>query len=80
MHHVALKVDSEAALESMRQHIAGFNVPVSEIRTHDFVKSIHLHDPNGLLIEIAYQFRPLTAEDFAKDPRPVAAVREMLAD
>jgi catechol 2,3-dioxygenase-like lactoylglutathione lyase family enzyme len=80
MHHLALRVESFEALEALRTHISGFGVPVSEVRDHDFVKSIYVHDPNGLLVEFAYQHRELTPDDFAKDPRPVAAVREMLAE
>lgn len=79
LHHVALKVESLDALEARRAHIEGCGVQVSGIRNHDFVSSIYLHDPNGILIELAVQTRELTEEDFTKDPQPVAAVKEMLA-
>jgi glyoxylase I family protein len=78
MHHLAFRADSEPELEEWQRHIRSFDVHVSEIRTHDFVKSIYLHDPNGILIEIAWQHRPLTEADFSKDAQPVMAVREML--
>lgn len=79
MHHIALAASSEADLEAWRKHIGSFDVPVSEIREHDFVKSVYLHDPNGILIEIAAPSRPLTEEDLKKDAKPVSAVREILA-
>jgi glyoxalase family protein len=79
MHHLALRAESESALEALRRHIESFSVPVSEVRERDFLKSIYLHDNNGIMIEIAYQHRPFTDEDFKNDPRPVLAVKEMLA-
>lgn len=78
MHHIALKADNEADLETFRQHAAKFEVHVSDVREHDFVKSVYLHDPNGVLIELAYQHRPLIEKDFSNDPKPVPAVKEMM--
>jgi catechol 2,3-dioxygenase-like lactoylglutathione lyase family enzyme len=80
MHHLALRAESLEELAARKKHIEGFEVPVSEIREHDFVKSVYLHDPNGIMIEIAYPTRVLTEEDLKKDPKPVMALREMLAD
>jgi catechol 2,3-dioxygenase-like lactoylglutathione lyase family enzyme len=79
MHHVALKAGSLQELKAYRDHIASFNVPVSDVREQDFVNSIYLHDPNGILVEVAAASRPLSSEDLKKDPKPVAALREMLA-
>jgi catechol 2,3-dioxygenase-like lactoylglutathione lyase family enzyme len=79
MHHVALKAASPHELEDWRKHIATFNVPVSDIREQDFTQSIYLHDPNGILIEIAAATRALTDDDLKKDTKPVLALREMLA-
>jgi len=78
MHHVALKTESANDLEGWRKHIESFNVHVSDVRAQDFTQSIYLHDPNGILIEIAAATRSLTEDDLKKDPRPVLALREML--
>ena len=77
MHHLALAVSSVKELEEYRRHIASYEVPVSEVREHDFVKSIYLHDPNGVMIEVSTPTRVLTEEDLKKDPKPVAAVKEI---
>jgi catechol 2,3-dioxygenase-like lactoylglutathione lyase family enzyme len=79
LHHVALKAESVQELESWREHIASFNVPVSDVKDRDFRKCIVLHDPNGIMIEIAAPTRALTDDDLTKDPKPVSALREMLA-
>ena len=78
MHHVALKAGSPQELERWREHIATFNVHVSEVRDQDFTKAVYLHDPNGILIEIVAATRILTDADLRKDPKPVLALREML--
>jgi catechol 2,3-dioxygenase-like lactoylglutathione lyase family enzyme len=78
MHRLALKAGSPKELEAWRKHIASFNVPVSDIRQQDFRASIVLHDPNGVLIEIAAATRKPTKDDLKKDPKPVLALREML--
>jgi glyoxalase family protein len=79
MHHIGLQAESVKALEQWREHIASFNVPVSEVRDRDFRKCILLHDPNGILIEIAVSTRQLSDDDLRKDPKPVRALKEMLA-
>jgi len=78
MHHVALRANTLDELRKRKEHIETYKVPVSEIREHDFVKSVYLHDPNGIMVEIACPTRELTPADLRKDPRPVAALREML--
>lgn len=78
MHHVALKAASVNDLEEWRKHIASFNVHVSDVADHGFVKSIYLHDPNGILIEITTPVKELSDKDLEDDPKPVAALREML--
>ncbi|HVO32739.1 MAG TPA: VOC family protein, partial [Elusimicrobiota bacterium] len=42
MHHVALRASSEQDLAAWRAHIESCEVPVSEVREHDFVKSVYL--------------------------------------
>ena len=80
MHHVALAASSVKELSAIKKHIEGYQVPVSEIREHDFVKSVYLHDPNGIMVEIACPTRKLVPADLTRDPKPVSALREMLRD
>jgi catechol 2,3-dioxygenase-like lactoylglutathione lyase family enzyme len=77
MHRLSLKADSVKDLDAWRTHIASFNVPVSEVQDRDFRKCILLHDPNGMVIEIAASTRAFDKKDLELDPKPVVALKEI---
>ena len=52
VNHLALKVDSMAALERARQKLLGAGVEVVGITDHGFVRSIYFFDPNGVRLEL----------------------------
>lgn len=78
MHHLAFQVDSAQELERLRQDLEAKAVPVSPIVDHDFIQSIYLRDPDGILLEFSAYTRPLGEADRLADPDPVPAVKELL--
>ena len=78
LHHLSLKVKSVEALKAWQNHIASFHVPVSDVKDRDFRKCIVLHDPNGILVELAVTTRKFTEKDLKLDPKPVLALKEIL--
>jgi catechol 2,3-dioxygenase-like lactoylglutathione lyase family enzyme len=77
LHRLGLQAESIADLEKWREHIAGFNVPVSDLRDRDFRQAIMLHDPNGIQIEIAVSTRAFDKSDLQQDSKPVIALKEL---
>lgn len=78
MHHVAFQVDSVEELERLRQELLGKGVGVSSVVDHDFIKSVYLRDPDGILLEFSAYTRPLSEADRLADPDPVPTIKEML--
>jgi len=71
--HVAFGVDSEEEMLAWRRRLKEKGVEVSKVVDHDGLwKSIYFPDPNGLLLEITFQTRPLGAADAAAAERMVA--------
>jgi catechol 2,3-dioxygenase-like lactoylglutathione lyase family enzyme len=63
-YHFAFDVDSRAALEAKRAELIAKGVKVTPIVDHDgWMQSIYLKDPNGIMLEFAWQSRPLGPDD-----------------
>jgi catechol 2,3-dioxygenase-like lactoylglutathione lyase family enzyme len=70
MHHLSLQAVREA-----RKTLADRGVMVSEVSEQEFTASVYLRDPDGAMIEICAQTRPLGPEDLLADPDPVPSHR-----
>ena len=68
-YHFAFEVESVAALEAKRAELIAKGVRVTPVVDHEWMKSIYLKDPNGLLLEFACQTRALGADDAAMQVR-----------
>src|SRR2546423_237823 len=76
--HIAIKVDSLAALEARRQDLVAKGVAVTDVHGHGpHSRSIYLFDPNGVRLEFCYAAR--TADDEAAR-RAHRVVEQALAD
>src|SRR5213593_5284500 len=62
-YHFAFAVESVEALEAKRAELIAKGVRVTPVVDHEWMKSIYLKDPNGLLLEFAVQTRPLGEDD-----------------
>ena len=62
-YHFAFEIGSVEALEAKRVELIAKGVRVTPIVDHEWMKSIYLKDPNGLLLEFAVQTRALEADD-----------------
>jgi catechol 2,3-dioxygenase-like lactoylglutathione lyase family enzyme len=62
-YHFAFEVASVAALEAKRAELIAKGVRVTAVVDHEWMKSIYLKDPNGLLLEFACQTRALDEDD-----------------
>jgi catechol 2,3-dioxygenase-like lactoylglutathione lyase family enzyme len=71
-YHFAFEVTSLEALEAKRAELIAKGVKVTPIVDHEWMRSIYLKDPNGVMIEFAWQSRELGPDD------AVMQVRERL--
>ena len=62
-YHFAFAVESVEALEAKRAELIARGVRVTPVVDHEWMKSIYLKDPNGLLLEFAVQTRELGEDD-----------------
>ena len=62
-YHFAFEVGSLEALEAKRAELIAKGVRVTPVVDHEWMKSIYLKDPNGLLLEFACQTRALGEDD-----------------
>jgi len=62
-YHFAFAVESVEALEAKRAELIAKGARVTPVVDHEWMKSIYLKDPNGLLLEFAVQTRALEADD-----------------
>ncbi|MFN2425067.1 MAG: VOC family protein [Candidatus Binatia bacterium] len=70
--HVAFGVDTEQEMLDWRSRLRREGVDVSAVVDHGGIwKSIYFPDPNGLLLEITFQARPLGPDDAASAERMV---------
>lgn len=69
VNHLALRVDSEAALATALEKLRGAGIEVLGPTDHGFIKSIYFFDPNGIRLELsapASGLKPETAEGHAR--------------
>jgi glyoxylase I family protein len=52
VNHIALRVDSVAAVEEAKRRLAAAGVDVIGVTDHHFIKSIYFFDPNGIRLEL----------------------------
>jgi catechol 2,3-dioxygenase-like lactoylglutathione lyase family enzyme len=52
VNHIALRVDSEAALDDAKRRLEAAGVEVLGVTDHHFIKSIYFFDPNGIRLEL----------------------------
>lgn len=52
VNHIALRVDSVAALDAMRARLEAHGVEVLGITDHQIIRSIYFFDPNGFRLEL----------------------------
>lgn len=53
VHHVAFRVDDDAAQERWRQHLAGRGLNVTPILDRQYFQSVYFREPGGVLFELA---------------------------
>lgn len=65
--HIALGVDSQQELLQWREWLEHNGIAVTPVVDHEGVwKSIYFQDPNGVLLELTWQSRPLEPADAAR--------------
>jgi catechol 2,3-dioxygenase-like lactoylglutathione lyase family enzyme len=52
VNHIALRVDSVAAVEDAKRRLEAAGIEVLGVTDHHFVKSIYFFDPNGIRLEL----------------------------
>lgn len=52
VNHIALRVDSEAALADAKRRLEAAGVEVLGVTDHHFIRSIYFFDPNGIRLEL----------------------------
>jgi catechol 2,3-dioxygenase-like lactoylglutathione lyase family enzyme len=62
-YHFAFEAESLEALEAKRAQLIAKGVRVTPIVDHEWAKSIYFKDPNGLMLEYAWQSRALGPDD-----------------
>ena len=56
VNHIALRVESRAALQAMKARLEQHGIPVIGVVDHDgFIESIYFFDPNGLRLELTIE-------------------------
>jgi catechol 2,3-dioxygenase-like lactoylglutathione lyase family enzyme len=79
-YHFAFDVESHEALVAKRQALLAKGVKVSPIVDHDgWMESIYFKDPNGIMLEFAWQARALDASDVPLAVRARISLRERSA-
>ncbi|NLX48980.1 MAG: VOC family protein [Methanospirillum sp.] len=63
--HVALAVGSLDDLFGLKDRFTAAGVASSDITDHGFIRSVYLHDPNGITVECCC---PARGADMARDP------------
>jgi catechol 2,3-dioxygenase-like lactoylglutathione lyase family enzyme len=61
--HLAIHVDSEEDLLEYRRRLDQSQWPVEMQVMHETIESVYTHDPNGYLVEITRQLRPITPQE-----------------
>ncbi len=75
VNHIALRVDSTAALADMKARLEAHGIEVLGITDHDgFIHSIYFFDPNGLRLELTIQLAtPAMLDRFAREAHSALA-------
>lgn len=53
IHHMAFRVDDDAAQAKWRNHVTGLGLPVSPVMDRNYFRSIYFREPDGVLFEVA---------------------------
>ncbi|GAA4079346.1 VOC family protein [Nocardioides kongjuensis] len=61
--HIALNVADEEDLMEYRRRLDESDWPVEMQVMHETIESIYTHDPNGYMLEITRQLRPVTPQE-----------------
>jgi catechol 2,3-dioxygenase-like lactoylglutathione lyase family enzyme len=75
-YHFAFDVGSVEALEAKRGELLAKGVRVSPVVDHEWMRSIYLKDPNGILLEYACTTRALDEDDARMQVRFAVSLRE----
>jgi catechol 2,3-dioxygenase-like lactoylglutathione lyase family enzyme len=80
--HVSFTLPDEAALEALRDRLDAYDVEITRVVDHGFVRSVYFHDNNGIALEASWWVKDPTdvvdyGSDFFGDSDPVPAVREL---
>ena len=69
VNHIALRVDSDVALDAMKARLQAHGVEVLGVTDHDgYIHSIYFFDPNGLRLELTTELATEpTLEGFRRD-------------
>jgi catechol 2,3-dioxygenase-like lactoylglutathione lyase family enzyme len=83
--HVSFTLPDEAALDALQERLHAFDVEITRVVDHGFVRSVYFHDNNGIALEASWWVRDPTGApgayadaDFFGDTDPVPAVRELV--
>ena len=75
LHH-GVKVSSKADWEQWMDRVKAAGIPFIGPLDHEFIESIYFHDPNGIMLEITYEYD--THDDFME--REVVNAHQILKD
>ena len=78
--HLALHVDTEEELLAYRDKLSRSDWPVGTQVVHETIESIYVHDPNGYLIELTRDLRPVTAQEYKDAELTIDALLASVAD
>ncbi|HEX7932283.1 MAG TPA: VOC family protein [Paraburkholderia sp.] len=71
VNHIALRVATLDALDTMKQRLVDHGIEVLGVTDHHFVRSIYFFDPNGLRLELTVPVAPAeTLATYRKEARP----------
>jgi len=72
VNHIALRVASLDALETMKQRLVEHGIEVLGVTDHHFVRSIYFFDPNGFRLELTVPVASAeTLATYRKEARPL---------
>ena len=78
--HLAIHVDSETDLYEYRRRLDGSAWPVEMQVRHETIESIYTHDPNGYMIELTREMRPVTPQEDLDANLTIDALLDVLAE
>lgn len=78
--HLALHVDTEEELLAYRDKLDRSDWPVETQVVHETIESIYVHDPNGYLIELTRDLRPVTTQEYKDAELTIDALLAAVAE